>query len=279
MPVPNTIADLNPSAASNSPLGTDTVGPNLDDYLRSGFSFTRQIFDGTPFLLTSVAGSNTVTATCQVPFTAYTNGLTVRFVPAATNTGAVTLNINGIGAKAITKRGATALVPGDLVAGAVYEVTYDGTQFQLAGEANRVYARVIADTPAAQSVVNNTLVPILNWTERLDTTASFNPANGVFTAPRAGQYMVTGIFRIVTAAFPANTGLAAILTKNGTQHRSAGLVTAAAGAWSTQSAQLSCLVDLAQGDTIVLNAFQNSGATTTISTSSSDDVLTITEMP
>jgi len=60
------------------------------------------------------------------------------------NTGAATLNIDGIGAKAIVKNGSTALVSGDLVANRYYNLVYDGTNFQIsnvvaaaaAGEAN-----------------------------------------------------------------------------------------------------------------------------------------------
>lgn len=43
MPVPSNVGDLSPNPATNSPTGNETVGPNLDDYLRSGFAFTRQI--------------------------------------------------------------------------------------------------------------------------------------------------------------------------------------------------------------------------------------------
>ncbi|WP_133434417.1 hypothetical protein [Achromobacter xylosoxidans] len=46
MPVPSNVGDLNPNPAANSPTGNETVGPNLDDYLRSGFAFTRQIAAG-----------------------------------------------------------------------------------------------------------------------------------------------------------------------------------------------------------------------------------------
>lgn len=64
MPVPALITDLNTVAASNSPAGSETVFPSLDDYLRAGFSFTAQLnankaplaspaFTGTP----SFAGS------------------------------------------------------------------------------------------------------------------------------------------------------------------------------------------------------------------------------
>ena len=47
------------------------------------------------------------------------------------NTGAATLNINGIGAIALKKDGATALASGDISAGQVYELVYDGTNFQI----------------------------------------------------------------------------------------------------------------------------------------------------
>ncbi|MBO9331871.1 hypothetical protein GHR37_22245 [Achromobacter xylosoxidans] len=43
MPVPANIGDLSPNPAANSPTGNETVGPNLDDYLRTGFAFHRQI--------------------------------------------------------------------------------------------------------------------------------------------------------------------------------------------------------------------------------------------
>jgi hypothetical protein len=62
---------------------------------------------------------------------AYAAGQTFRFIAAANNTGAVTININSIGAKAVTKQGTTALVSGDIVSGSTVTITYDGTQFQL----------------------------------------------------------------------------------------------------------------------------------------------------
>lgn len=43
MPVPTLITDLSTTAASNSPAGTDSVLPNLDDYLRAHASFIAQL--------------------------------------------------------------------------------------------------------------------------------------------------------------------------------------------------------------------------------------------
>jgi hypothetical protein len=80
--------------------------------------------------LTAVAGTNTITASVAF-LVAYTAGETLRFIAANTNTGATTLNVNSIGAIAITKQGATPLAAGDIKAGALVSVAYDGTQFQL----------------------------------------------------------------------------------------------------------------------------------------------------
>jgi hypothetical protein len=93
------------------------------------------IQNGNVFLLTGVAGTNTITATITPAITAYVTGQTFRFVAAGANTGAVTININGLGAKAVTKSGATALTGGDIPAGAAVQIFYDGTQFQLSSGA------------------------------------------------------------------------------------------------------------------------------------------------
>lgn len=45
MPVPSSITDLSPVAGSNSPAGTETPLPQLDDYLRAISSFVRQNYD------------------------------------------------------------------------------------------------------------------------------------------------------------------------------------------------------------------------------------------
>lgn len=82
--------------------------------------------------LTGAAGTNTITASVPL-LAALAAGESFQFIAAATNTSSVTLNINSIGAKAITKNGTTALVGGELIIGKAVQVIYDGTQFQLQG--------------------------------------------------------------------------------------------------------------------------------------------------
>jgi len=99
---------------------------NRNEYAAAG-----QVQDSALQWLTSVAGTNTITASLTPSPAAYTAGQTFAFVAAGANTGAVTLNLNGLGAKAITKNGTAALAAGDIPASSVVEVVYDGTQFQL----------------------------------------------------------------------------------------------------------------------------------------------------
>lgn len=79
----------------------------------------------------TAAGTDTITATTSPALTAYAVGQLFNFVAAGTNTGAVTINISGLGAKSIKQSGSTALVGGDLVSGTTYQIMYDGTNFQL----------------------------------------------------------------------------------------------------------------------------------------------------
>jgi hypothetical protein len=103
-------------------LGAATVGT---DAVRLS-----QLQAGTAQLLT-VSGTDTLTALGTPTLTAYATGNTFYFVAAATNTTSVTLNVDGLGAKAVTRHGSTALVAGDILTGEVCLVVYDGTRFQL----------------------------------------------------------------------------------------------------------------------------------------------------
>lgn len=63
----------------------------------------------------------------------YTEGMKVRFKPAKTNSGASTINVNGLGAKNIVLPSGASLTgsPAEIRAGTIVEVAYDGAQFRL----------------------------------------------------------------------------------------------------------------------------------------------------
>lgn len=96
----------------------------------------------------SASGTNTISIT--VPnWTANLAGVPLRFIPTNTNTGAVTLNVSGLGAVTANKRsssGLSALAAGDIVSGQLTEATFDGSVFVI-GAAPRV-----TQTPTVQTL-------------------------------------------------------------------------------------------------------------------------------
>lgn len=81
----------------------------------------------------TASGTDTYTCSMALTLTSYSNGrfFLIKFTNA--NTGAATLNVNSLGAVAIKKNGTTALAAGDIGAGTVRLLTYDGTNFQIVG--------------------------------------------------------------------------------------------------------------------------------------------------
>ncbi len=103
----------------------------------------------------AVAGTGDAIALTPAPaFTAYAAGMRVSFVAEASNTGAVTVNVNALGARAVQKLGA-ALVAGDITTGDAVELRHDGTQFQMTSPARDpvLTAGVIATADLANGAV------------------------------------------------------------------------------------------------------------------------------
>ena len=86
--------------------------------------------------LITVTGTDTITGSMSPQLTAYAAGQLFYFVANAANTSAVTLNIDSLGAKSITRDGSSALAAGDINSGEVVVVIYDGTRFQMINAAN-----------------------------------------------------------------------------------------------------------------------------------------------
>lgn len=63
----------------------------------------------------------------------YKAGTKLRIKAANNNTNIATLNVNALGAKSVVRRDGTALLSGDIIAGAVQDYVYDGTKFQMPG--------------------------------------------------------------------------------------------------------------------------------------------------
>lgn len=103
-------------------------------------------------LLNSVSGADTITATASPTLAAYAAGQMFYFVAAGDNTTSVTLNIDSLGAKAVTRDGATALAAADIKSGEVVVVVYDGTRFQVVSQLNSAGDARFANVSIASSL-------------------------------------------------------------------------------------------------------------------------------
>lgn len=115
-------ANLGMSGYAHTGVGAATA--------RTMYSTAGQVQDSTLTYLTSITGTDTLTATAPVLMSAYATGQVFHFLAAGTNTGAVTININGIGAKSIKTQEGADLSAGDLTSGLAVQIIYDGTNFQ-----------------------------------------------------------------------------------------------------------------------------------------------------
>lgn len=88
-----------------------------------------------PAIVGSVSGTNTITGSITPAITAYSQLRLVLILWAGANTGAVTLNLNSLGAKSVVKANATALASSDLATGRADILYWDNTndRFQVVG--------------------------------------------------------------------------------------------------------------------------------------------------
>lgn len=83
---------------------------------------------------TATGLSNAYVVFLPVAPAAYTAGMTVTFKANVANTGAATLNVNGLGTRPIYKNGGTALAANDISANQIITAVFDGSNFQITGQ-------------------------------------------------------------------------------------------------------------------------------------------------
>lgn len=132
LPIKNTSANL---IATNSVfiigqpiLETDTNRGKVGD---GTSTYTQLSYAEWGYAIVEAAGTDTYSGTFSSPsFIAYFPMMRIRVRFTNANTGASTINLNSLGAIAIKKNVSVALVLGDIIAGGIYDLTYDGTNFQ-----------------------------------------------------------------------------------------------------------------------------------------------------
>ncbi len=145
------------------------------------------IQDGTGTYVGTVGGTaDVITLTASPAITAYAAGQTFRFIASGANTTNVTVAINGLAAKAITKNGTTALVANDILSAMMVQMTYDGTRFILGTH----LTADVATLAGAQTLTNKTITaPTFSGTAAgsLTNLALTTPA---FTGASTGTWTI-----------------------------------------------------------------------------------------
>ena len=211
-------ADRPSATAAEMKANLDSRAKNIRDTFNN--LNVAELTEGAYNYAASTTGTDAYAVT--IPnFAAYTVGATVKFKADVANIGACTLNVNSLGAKAIVGSNGSALVDGDIAAGAVIRVIYDGTNFQTSSNAqliahtnntttahgatsaatantivlrdaagrSKVVAPSAADDIARKDTVDSALSNLIasNWTIR--TSAADNEWRSVCWSPARGLFV------------------------------------------------------------------------------------------
>lgn len=167
-----------------------------------------QSINGTIYAGTSTGTANAQVLTPAVPVPSYVVGLSLAFLVGAglTNTGALTINVSGLGAKNVYKESPTGPIPltgGEVVAANLVSARYDGTQFQLTstelGTAALANASSNTGTVAAVSgTITSGHVPV--FSDPFGTLIDGGPANAA-SAPT----MISSATNVTKGTFNINS--------------------------------------------------------------------------
>lgn len=117
---------------------------------------------------------NAMVVTISSPQTfAYTAGVSLDVKVGVTNTGATTINVNGLGTKNVTTASLLSLSAGILLANGIATLKYDGTQFQLQAIQNSGYLGL--------PLSSNTTLALLDRGKSIQATSTITVPNAVFS--------------------------------------------------------------------------------------------------
>lgn len=134
----------------------------------------------------------------------YLPGQRFSFAAASANTGAVTVAVDGLAAKALTWNGNTALAANDLVPGRIYQMQYDGTRFQIsaipaASDLNDDSERAVSTKYFRDSVATTTRVGTVELATSAEAIAGTDAERAITPATLFGGLNATGTAPIYAA--------------------------------------------------------------------------------
>ncbi|WP_250518591.1 hypothetical protein [Caballeronia sp. ATUFL_M1_KS5A] len=220
----NTLADIANNGLSNciTKDGQQTVTANIpfNNQRLTGVgnavnlqdaTTATQVQNGSLVMLSTISGTDTITAAATPAPQAYVAGQIFNLVAAGANaTTGVTLNISSLGAKNVKKMGPNGFVqlsPGDIQSGQPVTVIYDGTQFVVLS-----LLPPNAPTPGSNKIVNSNFDI---WQRGTSFTNATTAANA-YTADcwQAYRTSFTGGYTATRITGPTNSTFAIRIQRN-----------------------------------------------------------------
>lgn len=130
---------------ANLPMGTYHHTGVSAGTARDQYAAVSQVQDGGAQYVGSVSGVDTITGSLTPAITAYVTGMCVWLPPAGSNTGAVTLALNGLAAKAVVTTTNEALGVAQLRANNPALLVYNGTSFVLVSSRDNAANKFVSD--------------------------------------------------------------------------------------------------------------------------------------
>lgn len=150
-PNTSTTYTLDPDPGTITDAGTPISAGNLNNIETQLGKLT----DGTAVYGASTVGTDAYAISTSPAFTSYNAGMVIRFKADVGNTGTATLNVDSLGAQTIKKNATSDLEDGDILAGQINTVIYDGTNFQMAVKPEKdTYAEDSGSTDAYAIALN-----------------------------------------------------------------------------------------------------------------------------
>jgi hypothetical protein len=159
-------AGANATADSNVNWSEGQLAPTVNNSARAMMAAQKAYSNTISGGITFGGAGNAYTATNDAvgAWSAYGAGLLIALKANHTNSGAATINVDGLGAKSIVTADGGALIAGDIVSGGIYMLAYDGTNMQVLNQLAGGSFQPLDATLTALAALSGSAGQMLYWT-------------------------------------------------------------------------------------------------------------------
>lgn len=167
----------------------------LDAKFPGGFAESTYTIHGSLNYCPDVGTDDAYVCPTSIPWLAYITGSWIEFRPNTVNTLGATVNVNGLGVRAIVQHDGSVLTDGLLAAGRTYRLVYDGTSFRMpSGGAGGIGAETDPNVAKINGLIKSNGATISAAVANTDYAA----------AAHAARHQQGGADEIATATAAAN---------------------------------------------------------------------------